>query len=113
MQHRDVRTNAAASPASVKPFQIRGRFFTAVALRLDTGVDDAFFAALDAHISQAPAFFDDAPMVLDFENVAKSLPKAEVVRLIEIDVVDYFRSHNKYTVVAWRDDSGKPAQALR
>ena len=83
MQHRDVRTNAAASPASVKPFQIRGRFFTAVALRLDTGVDDAFFAALDAHISQAPAFFDDAPMVLDFENVAKSLPKAEVVRLID------------------------------
>ena len=34
------------------------------------------------------------------------------LRLIEIDVVDYFRSNNKYTVVAWHEDNGKPAQAL-
>lgn len=34
------------------------------------------------------------------------------LRLIEIDVVDYFRSDNKYTLVAWHDDNGKPAQAL-
>nr|WP_299821567.1 septum site-determining protein MinC [uncultured Jannaschia sp.] len=67
----------------MKPFQVRGRFFTAVALRLDTGVDDGFFAALDAHISQAPAFFDDAPMVLDLENVSGTLPKPELVRLID------------------------------
>ncbi|PZX14431.1 septum site-determining protein MinC [Palleronia aestuarii] len=83
MQRQDVRTNAAASPASIKPFQIRGRFFTAVALRLDTGMDDAFFTALDAHISQIPAFFEDAPMVLDLEKVAGTLPKAELVRLID------------------------------
>ena len=83
MQRQDVRTNAAASPASIKPFQIRGRFFTAVALRLDAGVDDAFFAALDAHINQIPAFFDDAPMVLDLEKVAGTLTKAELVRLVD------------------------------
>ncbi len=33
------------------------------------------------------------------------------VRLIVIDDVDYFRSHEKYTSVAWRD-GGKPAEAL-
>ena len=65
------------------PFQIRGRFFTAVALRLGTGVDDAFLAALAAHISQAPAFFDDAPMVLDLEKVADTLSRPDLVRLID------------------------------
>ncbi len=34
------------------------------------------------------------------------------LRLIDIDVVDYFRSNNKYTLVAWHDDNGKPEQAL-
>lgn len=83
MQRQDVQTDAVASPASVKPFQIRGRFFTAVALRLDARVDDAFLAALDAQISQAPAFFDDAPVVIDLERVAATLPKPELVRLID------------------------------
>ncbi|CUH39997.1 Septum site-determining protein MinC [Jannaschia seosinensis] len=83
MQRQDVQTEAVASPASVKPFQIRGRFFTAVALRLDARVDDAFLAALDAQISQAPAFFDDAPVVIDLQKVAEILPKPELVRLID------------------------------
>lgn len=83
MQRQDVQPDAAARPASVKPFQIRGRFFTAVALRIGARVDDDFLAALDAQIRQAPAFFDDAPMVLDLEKVAGTLPKPELVRLID------------------------------
>lgn len=35
-----------------------------------------------------------------------------VVRLIPIETVDYFRSDAKYTAVAWRDDAGRPAEAL-
>ncbi len=84
MQPQDVQTDPAVSPATVKPYQIRGRFFTAVALRLDGRVDDALLASLTAQISQAPAFFDDAPMVLDLESVAGKLPRQELVRLIDV-----------------------------
>lgn len=34
------------------------------------------------------------------------------VRLIPAEAVDYLRSDAKYTLVAWRDDDGRPAEAL-
>lgn len=34
------------------------------------------------------------------------------VRLIAVDDIDYLRSDEKYTRVAWHDDAGKPADAL-
>jgi DNA-binding LytR/AlgR family response regulator len=34
------------------------------------------------------------------------------LRLILVDDIDYLRSDEKYTLVAWRGDSGKPAEAL-
>jgi DNA-binding LytR/AlgR family response regulator len=34
------------------------------------------------------------------------------VRLIAVETVDYVRSDEKYTRVAWHDDSGQPAEAL-
>jgi DNA-binding LytR/AlgR family response regulator len=34
------------------------------------------------------------------------------VRLIPVDDVDYLRSDEKYTRVAWRDDSGTPQEAI-
>jgi len=34
------------------------------------------------------------------------------VRLIAVESIDYLRSDEKYTRVAWRDDSGQPADAL-
>jgi DNA-binding LytR/AlgR family response regulator len=34
------------------------------------------------------------------------------VRLIPVDDVDYLKSDEKYTLVAWRGDGGKPAEAL-
>jgi len=34
------------------------------------------------------------------------------VRLIPVDDIDYLKSDEKYTLVAWRGDGGKPAEAL-
>ena len=36
----------------------------------------------------------------------------QTVRLIDVDDVDYLRSDAKYTVVAWRAEDGRPAEAL-
>ena len=35
-----------------------------------------------------------------------------VVRLIDVQEIDFLRSDEKYTTVAWRDDSGAPLEAL-
>ena len=34
------------------------------------------------------------------------------VRLIPVDDIDYLKSDEKYTLVAWRGDAGRPAEAL-
>jgi len=57
---------AAIAPAT--PFQIRGRAFTAVVLKINGAADAAFFQALDAKLAQAPHFFTNAPFVLDLES---------------------------------------------
>jgi DNA-binding LytR/AlgR family response regulator len=36
----------------------------------------------------------------------------QTVRLIAIDDIDYLRSEEKYTQVAWRDDAGQPRDAV-
>ncbi len=36
----------------------------------------------------------------------------QTLRLIPVDDVDYLRSEEKYTLVAWRSDGGAPAEAL-
>lgn len=36
----------------------------------------------------------------------------QTVRLIPVDDVDYLRSDEKYTVVAWRDEAGQPHEAV-
>lgn len=36
----------------------------------------------------------------------------QVLRLISVDDIDYLRSDNKYTLIAWRGDAGQPAEAL-
>ncbi|MEX0300966.1 MAG: septum site-determining protein MinC [Leisingera sp.] len=64
--HQDIKSRGGAPAASVKPFQIRGRYFTAVALRPEDGpLDQAFYAALDAQLRWSPHFFDGAPLILD------------------------------------------------
>lgn len=36
----------------------------------------------------------------------------QTLRLIAVDEIDFLRSDNKYTLVAWRGDDGKPGEAL-
>ncbi len=36
----------------------------------------------------------------------------QTLRLIPVDAVDYLRSDAKYTLVAWRDDAGRPGEAV-
>ncbi|WP_372836188.1 septum site-determining protein MinC [Puniceibacterium confluentis] len=59
----------AESRTLVRPIQIRGRFLTAVALKVESGPQDAaFYAALDDLLRQRPHFLVDAPLVLDLEE---------------------------------------------
>lgn len=69
-------TSATQTLATVKPLQIRGRTFTAVALHLAGRPDRAFFDALDAKLAQTPLFFDNAPLVIDLEQ-ARGLDDAQ------------------------------------
>lgn len=63
-----ARRDAAAVTAQL--FQVRGRFITAIALRLETGdFDAAFYEALDTHLARAPQFLRDAPLILDLGTV--------------------------------------------
>jgi DNA-binding LytR/AlgR family response regulator len=36
----------------------------------------------------------------------------QALRMIAVDEIDYLRSDEKYTLVAWRGDAGKPGEAL-
>jgi septum site-determining protein MinC len=69
-----VSSNGKRVAAAVVPLQIRGRFFTAMVLQMTGPADDAFYAALESKLAQAPHFFTNAPFVLDLE-------KASAVRL--------------------------------
>lgn len=68
---------------AVRPYQIRGRFLTAIALRLDGPADPTMLAELDAQLRQTPQFFADAPMVIDLEQAAGRVAAADLVRLVE------------------------------
>ncbi|MCZ0960669.1 septum site-determining protein MinC [Paracoccus benzoatiresistens] len=57
-------------PAKVAALQVRGRFLTVLALRIDTDrADGPFYAQLDEQFRKTPQFFSGAPVVLDFANV--------------------------------------------
>lgn len=83
MQSKEARARTAGGVASPRPFQIRGRFFTAVALRLESGPDKAFFDTLDQQLQQTPQFFADAPLVIDLEHAAHDLHGDDLVHLVE------------------------------
>jgi DNA-binding LytR/AlgR family response regulator len=36
----------------------------------------------------------------------------QALRLISVDEIDFLRSDDKYTLIAWRGDAGKPSEAL-
>lgn len=71
---------------------------------------DALLLQLAARLKDVttPAAAQTAPAPLRWirAQVGQSL------RLILVDDIDYLRSDEKYTLVAWRGDAGKPAEAL-
>jgi septum site-determining protein MinC len=91
----------------VKPFQIRGRSFTAVVLRLTGAPDRAFFDALDAQLLQAPDFFTNAPLVLDLDQAQGLKDNSDFVSL-----VTDLRSR-KLSVFAVQNGSGGQSVAAR
>jgi septum site-determining protein MinC len=67
-QHVDVEVRSRR--ATVAPFQIRGRFFTAIVLQMNGAPDPEFYRAIDIALAQAPQFFANAPFVLDLDNAS-------------------------------------------
>ncbi|CAM3248403.1 septum site-determining protein MinC [Paracoccus nototheniae] len=56
-------------PATVAAFQVRGRFLTALAIRIDTQMaGEPFYTQLDEQLRRTPQFFSGAPVVLDLVN---------------------------------------------
>lgn len=52
------------------PFQLRGNSFTMMVLKVVNPASPEFFPQLEGKVRQAPNFFRNAPVVLDFEDVA-------------------------------------------
>lgn len=79
----DPMERQAEARTSVRPIQIRGRFLTAVALRIDGGPpDDAFYAGLDDLLRQRPHFLIDAPLILDLDGAQGMTQPDEIRQLV-------------------------------
>ncbi|MGF1554009.1 MAG: septum site-determining protein MinC [Paracoccaceae bacterium] len=65
MRTTSPQGGAVAVSAAPAPFQVRGRFLTAVVLRLQGAPGEGFFEALDAQLAQSSRFFAGAPLALD------------------------------------------------
>ena len=83
VQSHQAKDRSADGVTAVRPFQIRGRFFTAIALRLAGRPDEKLLEELDAQLRQMPNFFAGAPLVIDLEHAAGLLQKGDLLQLIE------------------------------
>ena len=83
MPSPDTRDRGARGVTTVRPYQIRGRFLTAMALRLEGPADQRMLSEIDAQIRQTPQFFADAPMVIDLEHAAGAVVPEDLERLVE------------------------------
>lgn len=81
VQIQDSKQTSDRRVATVRPVQIRGRFFTAVALHLSGPADRLFLAALDEKLHQTPLFFENAPLVLDLEHAKGLETEADIAAL--------------------------------
>lgn len=83
MSNRDAQAQYGNMPASIAPFQIRGRFLTALALRIDADeASEVLYEQLDAQLKRTPHFFDEAPMVLDLSNAPRTTELARLRVLV-------------------------------
>lgn len=83
VQAHDARARDTRGATLVRPFQVRGRFFTALALRLERSPDGQLLAALDAELTHAPQFFANTPMVIDFEHATERVHPEDLRRLVD------------------------------
>ncbi len=74
---------AARGATTVRPYQIRGRFLTAIALRLEGAADRAMLAELDTQLRETPQFFADAPLVIDLEHAAGVISAEDLIGLVD------------------------------
>lgn len=77
-----VVETSEAMAAGPRPLTIRSRAFTAIVLAPPTRDVEAFLAALDARLRQAPNFFRDCPVVLDLREIAKSRRQFDLAGLV-------------------------------
>ena len=66
-------------------------------------IPEALLQQLAAHLQQGAG---PAPLRWIRASVGQTL------RLIPVDEIDFLRSDEKYTLIAWRGDAGKPGEAL-
>ena len=64
----------------------------------------------DALLQQLAASLDRGASPAPLRWVRASV--GQTVRLIPVDDIDFLRSEEKYTLVAWRDDAGQPREAV-
>lgn len=76
-----VEVNEGAERASVAPFQVRGRFFTAIVLQMARAPDASFFEAVDTMLAQTPHFYANAPFVLDLDRAEDIGPSFDFIGL--------------------------------
>ena len=76
-----VEVSENTQRASAAPFQVRGRFFTAIVLQVARAPDAAFFDALDTMLAQTPHFYANAPFVLDLDRAEDIGPSLDFVGL--------------------------------
>ncbi len=81
MQHR-AGSAKADIVATIEPFQLRGRFLTAVALKVARRPDAAFYQVLDERLTQTPQFFEDAPVVIDLAEIGSAMESSDLSELV-------------------------------
>jgi DNA-binding LytR/AlgR family response regulator len=64
----------------------------------------------EALLQQLAASLDRSSQSTPLRWVRASV--GQTVRLIPVDEIDFLRSEEKYTSVAWRDDAGQPREAV-
>ncbi|WP_102223815.1 septum site-determining protein MinC [Acidimangrovimonas sediminis] len=104
MSSPDADARGNDTPAAGTPsFQMRGKLFTAVTLMPEGGVpNEAFYAALDEQLQKTPAFFNNAPVILDL-GAAPTLGRVDDLRRIVTMLKDRQLS-------AFGVQNGRPAQ---
>lgn len=83
MSANEALSRGSRGVATIRPYQIRGRFLTAISLRLEGAADRRMLSELDAQLLQTPRFFADAPLVIDLERATGQVVTEDLVSLIE------------------------------